>query len=155
MSGLVVVPPVWILARLLHTESGSVKFLAAPIILAWFAARGWKTEDCTWPRRLPLWKFIPKFLLATLVVLGPPLVIYSIGYGCIILLKIHNPRYLLVAAYIGLTMVSALLIWIGRHVAFRLTMSALGLTHATTCARMRFAFYWLVSLSLVALAIRA
>ena len=117
VSALVVIPIVWIIARLFHTEFGGVEFVAAPVILAWFAVRGWKTDDPAWPGRLPVWRFVPKFLLATLMVVGAPLLAYSVLYGFFILLKLYRPPYLLISGFVGAIITSSALIWIGRKPA--------------------------------------
>ena len=153
VSALVVIPIIWILARLLHVESEKLEFVAAPVILAWFAVRGWKTEDATWPGRLPLWKFIPKFLYATLVLVGLPLLAYSIASGWLRLLEFHDPPYLLIFVYAVAVVVSGALIWIGRETAVRLGSSPLGLSQATVAGKARFGFYWLVSLGVLAIAV--
>ena len=150
VSALVVVPIVWIIARLLQIEPGRIEFVAAPIILAWFAVRGWKTEEATWPGQFPIWKFIPKFLLATITVVGLPLLIYSIVYGCVLLFQFHDPPDLVIFGYIAVVAVSSILLWAGRKTALRLALSYLGLSHATLTEKARFGFYWSVSLALLA-----
>jgi hypothetical protein len=153
VSALVVILIVWVLARLFHVETESLEFVAAPVILAWFTVRGWRTEDPTWPFRRRIWKFLARFLLATAVVVGMPLLVYSVVYGTILLLKLHRPPYLLISGYLAAIIVSSALVWVGRKTAVRLGMSFLGLSHATVAAKARFAFYWLVSLALVANAV--
>jgi hypothetical protein len=154
VSALVVIPIIWILARLLQTESGSVELIAAPVILAWFTVRGWKTEDDPlWPTKLPIWQFIPRFLLATTIVVGLPLLIFGVVLGFVRLVQFHRQPMLLISIYAAAIIVSFSLIWIGRRNALRLITSWLGLSDTGPFTKARFAFYWLVSLAFVAIAI--
>jgi hypothetical protein len=151
-SGIVVLPIIWVLGRLLHIESGKVEFVAAPVILAWFAVRGWETEEAIWPFRLTL-SFIRNFVLATFVLVGLPLLLYSVVYGCILLLKFHDPHYLRLLAFVVGSIVSSALVWIGRETGIQFAVSILGLSHATVTEKARFGFYWLASIAVLAFAV--
>jgi hypothetical protein len=152
-SALVILPILWVVGRALHIDTDHLELVAAPVILAWFAARGRETEDVTWPM-LPIWRFIAKFLVATGVVVGLPLLLYSIMRGIVLLLKSPDPPYLTIVASLLAVAASSMLFWFGRNEALALGLRWLGLSDATTGQKARFALYWLVSLVLVAAALR-
>jgi hypothetical protein len=145
-SVLVVLPILWVVGRALHIDTDELELVAAPVILAWFAARGRKTVD--------IWRFIAKFLLATGVVVGLPLLLYSIMRGIVLLVKSPDPPYLTLLASLLAVAASSMLFWFGRNEALALGLRWLGLSDATTGRKARFAVYWLVSLVLVAAALR-
>lgn len=153
-SALVVLPILWVVGRALHLEMDKLEFVAAPVILAWFAARGWKTEDTSWPWSLPIWRFLPKFLIATGIVVGLPLLLYSIVRGLGLLLKSHDLPYLTIGASVLAVAISSMLLWLAREEALASGLRWLGLSDATTGQKARFAFYWLVSLVLIVAAVR-
>ncbi len=48
-------------------DTGSIEWIAAPVLLAYFSAKGWKTEDPWWFRKLPLWRPVLRIAATTLL----------------------------------------------------------------------------------------
>jgi hypothetical protein len=136
-----------------HAETIRVELIAAPVILAWLAARGWKTEHAMWPLRPPFRSLIARFLIATLIFVGLPLLSYSIVLGFVRSLELHDPPYLVIFGYAVAVIVSGALIWIGKRDAARLVLDFLGLSRATWFEKTRVGIYWLMSVAVLAYAI--
>jgi len=121
----------WIVARMVGIEAVEFRVVVASVILAGFAAKGWRTKSLTWPLRLPIWRTLQRFSLATTIFFGLPLAIIRIQ-ACLVL--------------IAAVSLSVLIIWHWRS-CWNFTKRLLGLADAGTAETIRFAIFWIMSIA--------
>lgn len=146
VSGVAILPFIWLIAAALKTDPANIEWIAAPAILAYFSTQGWRNKTLTWPLTLPVWRQIGRLICATAAIVFVPVITFMPLYAVITsYTRSLVSLALLLTVIVGYTTLIVILYFLRRHL-WKLLLYIAGLQNATTREMLRFGGFWVASL---------